>query len=142
GLIGRGTCVSRATMRPDGNTVIVKWSWRAKTRKSEAELIAEATAKATGNDSWVRNHLPQLLNSKEHEFDTGTPQLELLRLFPPEEYELRELRIAVPAELFPITDLTSAEDLGQAFYGTFLCYRWLYETAGIMHRDVSLNNLM
>ncbi|KAF8184308.1 hypothetical protein K438DRAFT_2161505, partial [Mycena galopus ATCC 62051] len=58
------------------------------------------------------------------------------------EYELRELRIAVPEELFPITDLTSAEDLGQAFYGIFLCYRWLYETAGIMHRDLSLNNLM
>jgi hypothetical protein len=43
----------------------------------------------------------------------------MLRLFP-EEYELRELRIAILEELFPITDLTSAEDLGEAFYGIFL----------------------
>ncbi|KAJ7357242.1 hypothetical protein DFH08DRAFT_736677 [Mycena albidolilacea] len=141
GLIGRGTCVSRATMRPDGKAAIVKWSWPAKTRKSEAEFIAEATAKATGNDAWVRKHLPQLLNSKEQEFGVGTPQLEMFRLFP-EEYELRELRIAVLEELFPITDLTSAEDLGRAFYDIFLCYRWLYETVGIMQRDISLNNLM
>ncbi|KAF7334854.1 Other 1 protein kinase [Mycena sanguinolenta] len=140
GLIGRGTCVSRATMDPGGNAVIVKWSWPAYTRKSEAAFIAEATAKATGDDSWVCNHLPQLLNSQEHKFDAGTPQLELRKLFP--NYELRELRVEVLEELFPITALTSAEDLGQAFYGIFLCYRWLYETVGIMHRDVSLNNLM
>lgn len=119
GLIGRGTCVSRATMRPDGKAVIVKWSWPAKTRKSEAEFIAKATAKATGNDAWVRKHLPQLFNSKEQEFGAGSPQLEMFRLFP-EEYELRELRIAILEELFPITDLTSAEDLGEAFYGIFL----------------------
>jgi hypothetical protein len=120
GLIGRGTCVSRATMRPDGNAVILKWSWPAKTRKPEAEFIKHAVGEATGEHSWVVNHLPAVLRSEEREFSANTPQLQLHELFK-EEYELRELRIAILEELFPITDLTSAEDLGQAFYGIFLC---------------------
>ncbi|KAJ7681464.1 hypothetical protein B0H14DRAFT_2299561, partial [Mycena olivaceomarginata] len=57
-------------------------------------------------------------------------------------YEERVLRIVVQEELHPITDLTDATELAEAFKQIFECYRWLYEGPKIMHRDVSISNLM
>ncbi|KAJ7067136.1 hypothetical protein C8F01DRAFT_1120406 [Mycena amicta] len=60
-----------------------------------------------------------------------------------EEYSSqRLLRIVFQEEIHPITELTTAADLQEAFRGVFECHRWLYEKAEIMHRDVSLKNLM
>ncbi|KAJ7067160.1 hypothetical protein C8F01DRAFT_660788 [Mycena amicta] len=52
------------------------------------------------------------------------------------------LCIVFQEEIHPITELTTAADLQEAFRGIFKCYRWLYEKAGIMHRDISLNTLL
>ncbi|KAJ7067149.1 hypothetical protein C8F01DRAFT_1247545 [Mycena amicta] len=144
GIIGRGTCVSRAKMKEGGkNTdVIVKWSWPAKTRKPEAEFIKHATDKARVNgDPWVLDHLPKILHSETKEFKEGTPQRHLATHFK-DDYELRELRLIVQEELHPITELTDADELREAFRGIFRCYEWLYNVAEIMHRDISRNNLM
>ncbi|KAJ7194098.1 hypothetical protein GGX14DRAFT_378269, partial [Mycena pura] len=144
GIIGRGTCVSHATMEVEGKKkdVIVKWSWPAKTRTPEADLvkIAAELASASG-DSWVLDHLPKILHAEEREFDADSPQQRLSEHFG-EDYELRVLRIVVQERLYPITELTTAPELSKAFHGIFKCYRWLFETAGIMHRDISRNNLM
>jgi hypothetical protein len=43
GIIGRGTCVSWANMEGRDENVIVKWSWPAKTRTPEADLVKLAT---------------------------------------------------------------------------------------------------
>ncbi|KAJ6612922.1 hypothetical protein B0H10DRAFT_1917685 [Mycena sp. CBHHK59/15] len=140
GIIGRGTCVSKATL--DSEDVIVKWSWPAKTRMAKAQLVKRATEFASRlDDSLVLNHLPKLLHCEEREFNDDSPQQYLSHHFV-EGYELRVLRIVVQEKLYPITDLTTAAEPGEAFRGIFRCYRWLYEKADIMHRDISLNNLM
>ncbi|KAJ7162269.1 hypothetical protein C8R46DRAFT_1222402 [Mycena filopes] len=139
GIIGRGTCVSRATL--DGRNVIVKWSWSAKTRKAEAALVRQATDKATGKNVWVLNHLPKVIYEEEQELDADSPQRRLSEHLG-DEYEDRVFRLVVQEELFPITSLTTGEELSQAFHGIFKCYRWLYENIDLMHRDISLNNLM
>ncbi|KAJ6529869.1 hypothetical protein DFH09DRAFT_153470 [Mycena vulgaris] len=140
GIIGRGTCVSSAKM--EEKDVIVKWSWPAKTRTPEADLVRIATDKATASSaSWVLNHLPRILHAEEKEFAEDSPQQRLSEHFP-NDYELRVLRLVVQERLRPITELTTEADLSQAFHGIFKCYRWLYEEAGIMHRDISRNNLM
>ncbi|KAJ7221120.1 hypothetical protein C8J57DRAFT_1482502 [Mycena rebaudengoi] len=144
GIIGHGTCVSRAKMVVEGKEedVIVKWSWPAKTRMPESQLVQIATDLATtNNDPWVLNHLPKILHAEQKEFDENSPQWRLSGHFG-EDYELRILCIVVQEELHPITELTTAPELSEAFRGIFKCYRWLYEKAGIMHRDISLNNLM
>ncbi|KAJ7029047.1 hypothetical protein C8F04DRAFT_963313, partial [Mycena alexandri] len=144
GIIGRGTCVSRAKMEVEGKEpeVIVKWSWPAKTRTPEAELVGIATDLATASgDSWVLNHLPKILHAEQKEFDANSPQQRLSERFG-EDYELRALCIVVQERLRPITELTTAAELSEAFHGIFKCYRWLYEKARIMHRDISRNNLM
>ncbi|KAJ6598737.1 hypothetical protein B0H10DRAFT_2085083 [Mycena sp. CBHHK59/15] len=144
GIIGRGTCVSRAKMEVEGKEqeVIVKWSWPAKTRTPEADLVKIATDLATASgDSWVLNHLPKILHAEQKEFDADSPQRRLSEHFG-EDYELRALRIVVQERLRPITELMTAAELGEAFHGIFKCYRWLFEKANIMHRDISRNNLM
>ncbi|KAJ7131627.1 hypothetical protein C8R46DRAFT_658699 [Mycena filopes] len=139
GIIGRGTCVSRATL--DGQNVVVKWSWPAKSRMAEAAFVRRATEKATGNSAWVLNHLPKIIYEEEQELDADSPQRRLSEHLG-DEYEDRVFRLVVQEELFPITSLTTAEELSQAFHGIFKCYRWLYENIDLMHRDISLNNLM
>ncbi|KAJ7639415.1 hypothetical protein FB45DRAFT_426487 [Roridomyces roridus] len=135
-----GTWVSRATMHSDsdsgGRSVILKCIWPAPTsRKSEVEVIKEATEKATGEFLWVRDHLPCLLD----EFHATPAQLGLSEYC---DEEVEELHVVVFEELYPITDLTNSQDLGKAFYDIFRCYHWMYEIAGIMHRDISISNLM
>ncbi|KAF7340706.1 Protein kinase [Mycena sanguinolenta] len=44
--------------------------------------------------------------------------------------------------LYPITELVAAAELGHAFRDIFECYRDLYEKAGVVHGDISVNNLM
>ncbi|KAJ7917811.1 hypothetical protein B0H13DRAFT_1608040, partial [Mycena leptocephala] len=140
GIIGRGTCVSLAKMEEE--EVIVKWSWPAKTRTPEADFVKIATKLAIqSGDLWVLNHLPKILHAEQREFDEDSPQRRLSEHFG-EDYELRALRLVVQERLRPITELTTADESSEAFHGIFKCYRWLYEKAGIMHRDISRNNLM
>ncbi|KAJ7202942.1 hypothetical protein B0H12DRAFT_967807, partial [Mycena haematopus] len=139
-IIGRGTCVSLAKLKGEEEDLVVKWSWLPKSRTSEAELVKIATELATASGDWVLNHLPKILHAEEREFDTDPPQ-RLSKHFG-EDNELRVLCIVVQERLYPITELTTAAELGEAFRGIFKCYRWLYEKAGIMHRDISCNNLM
>ncbi|KAJ6459436.1 hypothetical protein C8R47DRAFT_1226577 [Mycena vitilis] len=47
-------------------------------------------------------------------------------------------RIIVQQELQPVTDLTDPDELGVQEY----CHRWLYGTAKILHRDISVSNFM
>ncbi|KAF9072063.1 hypothetical protein BDP27DRAFT_1418422 [Rhodocollybia butyracea] len=57
-------------------------------------------------------------------------------------YEQRVLRVVVMAELFPIVDLTNPVDLEIVFRDVFQSYRWLYEHANLLHRDLSTANIM
>ncbi|KAJ7331556.1 hypothetical protein DFH08DRAFT_966540 [Mycena albidolilacea] len=102
-----------------GKLVIVKWSWSPQTRTREASIIEAATTRATeAGDTWVLDHLPVT------------------------KYELRDLRITVQEELTPIEGLKTAPELAEATRGIFECYRWLFEIGKVMHRDISLGNLM
>ncbi|KAJ7086189.1 hypothetical protein C8R44DRAFT_539879, partial [Mycena epipterygia] len=70
-----------------------------------------------------------------------SPKVRLSQAFE-KKYELRDLRITVQEELMPIEHLASGPELTDAIRGIFKCYRWLYEKARVIHRDISLGNLM
>ncbi|KAK7028561.1 other 1 protein kinase [Favolaschia claudopus] len=108
--------------------VVVKWIW-GPTRIYEAQILESAMnlARERG-DIWVLDHLPRTLHSEERIVNHHT--------------ETRTLHILVQEELYPITELTTAQGLGNAFVGIFKCYRWLHEAAGIIHRDIKLTALM
>ncbi|KAJ7505675.1 hypothetical protein B0H11DRAFT_1975613 [Mycena galericulata] len=57
-------------------------------------------------------------------------------------YEERVFRLILQAELRPITELHDPNKLAKTFKQIFDCYRQLHEEAKIIHRDVSITNLM
>jgi hypothetical protein len=122
GLIGRGTCVVRAHPVADASTtVILKFSWPAKSRTSEAVILKTVIEFATQNtETWAHNHLPKVLDYEEIEPGQDSPQSFLLGLLK-DLYEERVLRIIVQDELTPITELKTAEDVAKAFHGIFKC---------------------
>ncbi|KAJ7882819.1 hypothetical protein B0H14DRAFT_1458935 [Mycena olivaceomarginata] len=142
GIIGRGTVVVRSEVitcpRPDlkGKTVVVKWSWVPKTRTSEPTIVHAALQQAVQNRPKMVHHIPNIYYYEE--FADEIPVF--LKSRP--EYEDRVLRIIVQEELHVITTLTDAAELAQVFKEIFECYRWLFETVKIIHRDISLSNLM
>ncbi|KAJ7212210.1 hypothetical protein GGX14DRAFT_362335, partial [Mycena pura] len=151
GLIGRGTLVVRATM-PTGNgnkVVIVKLSHLPKTRTSESDIIkmireASCHARPRTDGRIMANHLPYVIDAEVREYGLDTPQGRLAEYYKDDNntYELRALCILVQEELQPITNLTTADELASAFRDIFEAYRWLCEDVKIMHRDISINNLM
>ncbi|KAF9261906.1 hypothetical protein L218DRAFT_960856 [Marasmius fiardii PR-910] len=56
--------------------------------------------------------------------------------------EKKTLRIVVEDSVFPITDLINPKDLRLAFKDIIKCHQWLVTVAKIIHRDISVNNLM
>ncbi|KAJ7833519.1 hypothetical protein B0H14DRAFT_3710545 [Mycena olivaceomarginata] len=147
GIIGRGTVVVGAKVvaspLPDfvGKRVVVKWSWVATTRKEEGYIVKKAVEYADANRPSMRHHLPNIYHYQELPEQTPQCQKFLLANFK-DAYEERVLRIVVQEELHPITDLTDVTELAEAFKQIFECYHWLYEGPKIMHRDVSISNLM
>lgn len=104
-----------------------------------------------GKRHWVLDHLPEILHSQDFRSnDKDTPQRRLAELLNKTEYadgtpfvyEEHLLRITVSERLFPITDLSDVKDIAQVFLDIFRCHHWLYENPQILHRDMSLNNMM
>ncbi|KAK0211857.1 hypothetical protein IW262DRAFT_1485875 [Armillaria fumosa] len=124
-------------------------------RDSEKKLIDAAKTKADemaseGKRHWVLDHLPEILHSQEFRSNNKeTSQRRLVELLNKVEYVdskpfiyEEHLRITVSERLFPITDLTDIKDIAQVFFDIFRCHHWPYENPKILHRDMSLNNMM
>ncbi|KAG7097787.1 hypothetical protein E1B28_005106 [Marasmius oreades] len=145
GLIGRGTYTIRMQAKSkellgEGKVrkLILKISSAPTTRKPEQFFLDKASTAANEDtkEKWVLNHLPDMVDSGDFE---GTVSFE--HLFG-EDYEKRTLRYLAVEELYLITDLTAPEELRLAFKNIVYCHQWLVTVPGIMHRDVSINNLM
>ncbi|KAK0440226.1 hypothetical protein EV421DRAFT_2083803 [Armillaria borealis] len=157
GLIGRNTCVVLASSPawPDME-LVVKISWPGVYRDSEKKLMDAAKAKAedmSGKDKrhWVLDHLPEILHSQDFRFnEQDSPQRRLMQLLIKAEYadgktfiyEERLLRITVSERLFPLDSLTDVKDVGQVFLDILQCHRWLFDHPKILHRDISMTNVM
>ncbi|KAK0211823.1 hypothetical protein IW262DRAFT_1497677 [Armillaria fumosa] len=155
GLIGRDICVVPACSSawPD-QELVVKISWPSIHRDSE-KLMDAAKAKADemaseGKRHWVLDHLPEIPHSQDFRSDDKTTsQRRLVELSnkadvdgTPFIYKEHFLRISVSESLFPITGLTDVKDIAQGFFDIFRCHHLLYEKLKILHRDISLNNMM
>ncbi|KAK0452052.1 uncharacterized protein EV420DRAFT_704485 [Desarmillaria tabescens] len=154
GLVGRDTFVVHATCAAwPGRKLVVKISWPSATRMSEKVLLDIAKAKAAelageGKKHWVLDHLPDILHEQDFEFDEESAQKLIARMmkgkFVGKEgtYEERVLRITVLEELLPITSLGKDSDYAQVFVDILQCHKWLYDHPRILHRDISMANLM
>ncbi|KAK0226980.1 hypothetical protein EDD85DRAFT_777171 [Armillaria nabsnona] len=156
-LFGRDTCVIRATCAKwEGKKLVVKISWPSASRKSEKTLLDIAIAKAngmaeTGKTHWILNHLPNILHEQDFKFDDDDSVQKLIAEMinagkyvggRAGVYEERVLCITVLEELFPITSLRKDSDYAQVFVDILQCHKWLYEHPKILHRDISMANIM
>ncbi|KAK0490360.1 hypothetical protein IW261DRAFT_1323834, partial [Armillaria novae-zelandiae] len=157
GLFGRDTCVVQATCTKWGDKkLVVKISWPSASRKSEKELLNIAIAKANGmaeegKTHWILNHLPNILHEQDFKFDEAGSVQKLIADMVNEGqyvggrdgvYERRVLRITVLEELIPITNLRKGKHYAQVFVDILQCHKWLYDHPKILHRDISMANIM
>ncbi|KAF5365876.1 hypothetical protein D9757_011041 [Collybiopsis confluens] len=165
-LIGRGTTVfqvecikeevvetaQRTTVAPEeswkGEDLILKISFPPSERMKESELIDSARAHAkTHNAKWALQHLPRVVASvdsldwESNDPNENTLQNRLKSQFG-DAYEMRSLRATVLEKLEPLSNLKSAREFAQVFYDILQIHRWLYEQPKILHRDLSMANIM
>ncbi|KAK7029723.1 other 1 protein kinase [Favolaschia claudopus] len=123
----------------NGQTVVGKWSWVSPSRTFEADIIASARRLAEEDYPKMLLHLPEIYCSQRCDgLLLPCKCKEILH----EHSEDRILRVMIQKELISIRKLGNPDMLAQAFKAIFECYRWLYEKAHIMHRDISVANLM
>ncbi|KAF5365891.1 hypothetical protein D9757_011027 [Collybiopsis confluens] len=166
GLIGRGTnvleveCIEeevvetaqRTTLAPEeswkGGHLILKLSFPPSEQSKESVLIDTARAHAeTHNAKWALQHLPRVIASVDsldwegNDPNQNTLQKQLKSHFG-DAYEMRSLRATVLEKLEPLSSLRSAREFAQVFYDILQVHRWLYEQPKILHRDLSIANIM
>ncbi|KAK7440198.1 hypothetical protein VKT23_017140 [Stygiomarasmius scandens] len=143
GIIGRGTTVIKG-IDWNGQEVIVKLSFPGKERDPENELVEYARGKAVGDHAWAQNHLPEIRWAKTYDFADDMPQTKLAKYLHGLKipYDKRVLRITVQDVLHPLTDLVDPTECAQVFYDVLQTHRWLVDHPKILHRDISMANIM
>ncbi|KAL4255910.1 Protein kinase domain-containing protein [Pleurotus pulmonarius] len=144
-LIGRGSLV--VNVKPDNNTpkdwgsrIIVKLSWLPASRRPEHEILKEIEQTATRlSATWVSDHLPKVFHSQVYTAPDGIVA-SLLEKF--DDYEERKLYLLVMEGLECIDLVKKCTELKIAYKQIVRCHRWVYEEAQILHRDISVKNLM
>ncbi|THV01020.1 hypothetical protein K435DRAFT_963698 [Dendrothele bispora CBS 962.96] len=152
-IIGRGTIVIDAAPKSQPRTplYIVKVSFPSADRASEASMLwlASKTAKRNPDWNWVERHLPgfkfwldiELVNGQD-DFPQERIKAFLDEHCPQFGYEERVLRVLVQDKLYPLTDLRVEAQYAQVFCDVLQAHRWLYDHARILHRDISMHNIM
>jgi hypothetical protein len=168
-LAGRSTAVLHATS-PKWKDIdlVVKISWPGSDRIPENLFLEKAikTANSAPAGKWALNHLPRVLFAQDVVFGSDSTHGKVGSLFDDAKfvdgeykYERRTLRIIIQERLYPLKTLTNVKDIAQVlldvacstrlpFASWISCtyagsvHRWLRDHAGILHRDLSLNNIM
>ncbi|KAK0463029.1 uncharacterized protein EV420DRAFT_1476790 [Desarmillaria tabescens] len=158
GIVSRNTCVIEATSEREGwkgKELIVKISWPAINRESEAHLVQKARDKARmmthgKKPNWALDHLPDILLSQDFDYDADSTQMKLMAFFEKAllveerkvEYEKRVCRVTVQERLYPLEDLKTVKEHAQVFFDILQIHKWVYDHPRIIHRDISPGNIM
>ncbi|KAJ3897795.1 protein kinase [Lentinula edodes] len=154
GIIGRCSIVvevvclceeADCVWHEEGNqkTRVMKISFPSKTRPSEDGLIGEARSKAeSSGQRWALNHLPEVIDSITFPYHEHTTVQGRLKKHLKDDYEERVMRVTFLEKLHPLSELTDPREYAQVFYDILQIHQWLYECAGILHRDLSSGNIM
>ncbi|KAJ3715618.1 protein kinase [Lentinula guzmanii] len=102
----------------------------------EAKRVAEHTS-----ELWALNHLPDLIDSITITYDDKNARQGNITTVE-ETCEGSIMYITVFEELHPLSELDDLTDFAQVFYDILQIHQWLYECAGILHRDLSIGNIM
>ncbi|KAF9048257.1 hypothetical protein BDZ89DRAFT_1253469 [Hymenopellis radicata] len=141
GIIGRNTCVLEASSPEwEGLELIVKISWLPSSRVAEnvfIDRIVEAAADAGDDAAWVLDHIPTVLHSQDFSLSEDSPGTRLRDYF-----EHDGCRVSVHERLYPVDDLKTCSEVAQVLFDVLQVHRWIYDHPRIIHRDMSMGNIM
>ncbi|KIK59150.1 hypothetical protein GYMLUDRAFT_202102, partial [Collybiopsis luxurians FD-317 M1] len=127
----------------DGLDLIVKIRFPAAGRVYEEEIIRHLLNLAAGPHTWVCNHLPNLLCSFTIPFDGHGVQGKLQNKLDDEEiHKGRVIRGSIQERIFPIWEVECEFEEAQVVYDAFQCHEWVHDIGRVLHRDISMNNVM
>ncbi|TFY76453.1 hypothetical protein EWM64_g7557 [Hericium alpestre] len=142
---GRGTVCYRVTR--DGQNFIIKDYWADTARQSnEAELLKEAID-ISGLAGWCADEDLRLGDTDDTTASHGRTLLDDLDDYPnAEDYQNLEIRIHRRIVLkdcgTPIQNFSTRRELVGVFIDTIKTHRALHDLKKILHRDISLRNIM
>ncbi|ETW75472.1 hypothetical protein HETIRDRAFT_461331 [Heterobasidion irregulare TC 32-1] len=148
GIVGRGTSVIPASAFADSGLaavkssqkLVVKFSWPAATRVPEDVLIRRIR-KAIGSKE--ARHVSRMRMSTTLEgLRLGLPRIEESIQSLPGDVETRVLRVLVCDRYQHLNKLKTISEFQSVFIDLVRAHRVVYKRAGILHRDLSINNVM
>ncbi|KAK7056471.1 hypothetical protein VNI00_003026 [Paramarasmius palmivorus] len=149
GLLGRGswTIILEKVEASGARTRwVLKLSCQAVARAPEWNFLDAVDQFVAENpdEKWILNHLPKVLVKKEIELNAMDFEALLGSDGDPKGigYESRIMRAIVYEELFPIYNLYVPGLFKKAFTDVVKCHEWLVKHVHILHRDISVGNLM
>ncbi|KAK0239568.1 hypothetical protein EDD85DRAFT_880871 [Armillaria nabsnona] len=163
GIVGRDTCVVEATTSEyepwKEKELVVKISWPASTRISEVEFVTKARKMAQEmpqspidgcQSDWALDHLPDIVHSQDFGYDADSPQATLRELFLIAKWandqtflhKDRVCRVTVQERLHRLEELKTPREYAQVLVDIAQIHKWVYDHPRILHRDISMGNIM
>ncbi|KAJ3992334.1 protein kinase [Lentinula boryana] len=122
----------------------------------EEQFIWDARENAeSSGEHWALDHLPNIIDAitctitlppedeeeeeEEEEEDMDQDDSESRM---DEDCEKHVLQLTILEKLHPLSEVQDLKELSQVFYDILQIHQWLYECAGILHRDLSSGNIM
>ncbi|KAF9502932.1 hypothetical protein BS47DRAFT_1356576 [Hydnum rufescens UP504] len=142
-LIGRGACAFRGEVNGhsdlSGKDLMVKISWPSQWRTTEVKFLEAARSYALSqNDEHILGHIPQVFLHQDFYSTVDGPRGNCA--FVNDDHQV--LRVIVMDSYFPMTQLHTAPDFSQVIIDVVKRHRGLHDGAKILHRDISMNNIM
>ncbi|PBK78759.1 hypothetical protein ARMSODRAFT_1078248 [Armillaria solidipes] len=163
GIVGWDTCVVEATASEyepwKEKELVVKISWPASTHISEVEFVTKARKMAREmpqslidecQSDWALDHLPDIVHSQDFGYDADSPQATLRELFLMAKWandqtflhEDRVCRVIVQERLHRLEELKTPREYAQVLVDIAQIHKWVYDHPRILHRDISMGNIM
>ncbi|KAF8418143.1 hypothetical protein EV426DRAFT_619966 [Tirmania nivea] len=139
GIVSRGTCVWQGTLQTTGTVVAVKYSWQSTKRTSESKVYSVAYSKGVVG-------LPGLVSAAAYDDVHTTVRRGVIpcTLRDPDTDCNRLLtRLVLGTIGKPISDSSlSPLEIARSLLAGVIAHASLFFQGGILHRDVSVNNIM
>ncbi|KAI0079388.1 hypothetical protein K474DRAFT_651538 [Panus rudis PR-1116 ss-1] len=158
GIVGRGTTV--IPIKVAGNTVaagvpqrspddlVAKVSWQHLSRKEATHIRNIRAALKQSQYAEARSCLDHVVDMKySFALPMEDPQLALpralMRYMPSLlVQDTRYFNVLILEAYEPLEHIATAEEFKKVFRDTVRAHHWVWKEAGVLHRDISINNIM
>ncbi|KAL6304060.1 hypothetical protein BKA93DRAFT_306974 [Sparassis latifolia] len=147
GIVGRGTTVvpikTTANTAQFGDAALVaKMSWQPQERASEASLVRLVRQSLGKKKPDMLQYIVDLKCSVTRSMEAmGLP-----RAFLPDAHleseDTRELRLLVLTKYEPLQSVSSVDEFKKVFTDVVRAHRYVWKHAQVLHRDISVDNIM